>query len=68
MSAPDHNPPRGRVVLTRRQGDRVYLDLGDRRLGYVEFLKIPHGCKVSVGFTFDRTVRITREEPRDAGA
>lgn len=67
MSSSDPNPNRGRVVLTRRQGDRVYLDLGDRRLGYVEFLRVPHDVKLSVGFTFDRAVRITREEPRDAG-
>ena len=55
----------GRVVLTRREGDEVYLWLGDRYLGRVEFLKVPHDAKLSVGFTFDREVLIRRQEPQE---
>jgi hypothetical protein len=59
---------RGRVVLTRRQGDTVHLSIDGREVGVVEFLRVPHDAKVSVAFTFDRSIGIMRGELTAASA
>jgi sRNA-binding carbon storage regulator CsrA len=61
METPD-GPRRGKVVLTRREGETVWFTLDGQTLGFVEVVTIK-GSKVSLASTFDTRVRITRTEP-----
>jgi hypothetical protein len=50
----------GCVVRQMRRGDTVYIKLGGRVLGFVECIEVP--TKARVAFTFNKSLRIERQE------
>jgi len=50
----------GALAITRREGEKIFLALEGRSLGYIDISRIS-GEKVVLAFVLDRAVRIRRD-------
>lgn len=51
---------RGALIISRREGERIFLSLDGRSLGYIEVARIA-GEKVGIALVLDKRVRIGRD-------